>query len=130
MAEALSPPDLIAGIRSSLATAVAVPVVTHAPNPRPTAFVVLREVGGAGRSSLVVYRSTLAVEGWAATEPAARDLCHQARAHLLALKGTVSGDLLFYDVRDVAAPGSLPDPVSDTPRFTATLEFATRELVI
>lgn len=130
MAEALAPPDLIAGSRTVLASLVAVPVVSEPPNPRPDKFVVLRDVGGAGRSSVVVYRSTLTIEGWALTEPDARDLCHLARAHFLALKGTVVGDLSFYDVRDLAAPGSLPDPLSGSPRYTATVEVALREIPV
>ena len=130
MAESLSPPDLLAGLRGVLASPVAVPVVAKPPNPRPDRFVVLRDVGGAGRSSVVLYRSTLTVEAWALTDPDARDLCHLARSHVLALKGTVVDALLFYDVRDIAAPGSLPDPLSGSPRFTWTVEVAIRELPI
>lgn len=128
VAEVLAPPDVVAGIVTALNAALTPPVTSKVPNPRPAAFVTVTDLGGPGRAGVVVYRSTIGVEAWAKNQPDARDLCHLARAHLLALKGTTAGDLIFYDVIDVGAPGNLPDPLSNQDRYVATFEVAVREL--
>ena len=126
MAEAIIFPDVIKALASLLRTALAVPVGTNVPNPRPTAFVLLRRVGGQ-RRSLVVDQPTVAVEAWHANEVAATALAQLARAHIHAAVGTSLPAVgTVYRVDEFAGPASLPDPDSDQARVTFTVSIAVR----
>lgn len=127
MSELLAPADPLPAMLDAVKGGTGVPVSSRVPNPRPKAFVRIISTGGSGRTSKVRWSSTFAYEAWAATAPAARDLAYEARAELLGLEGTVSGDVAFYRVRDVAAPGSLPDPESGQERMTGSVEVVCRE---
>lgn len=98
---------------------------TRVPSPRPARFVVLRRVGGT-RSTLVTDAVLIAVECWASTPADASDLAEQCRDLLLALQGTVLDGVPIYKAADVSSPGDLPDPLSDQPRYTFTVELTVR----
>lgn len=127
MAERLAPPDITSAFIGHLSGLLAVPVSSATPNPRPDEFVTVNVLGGAGRTNVVTYRASVTYEAWAQTEPAARDLAHQARTELLALGATVHDGVTIYSVTDVGAPGTLPDPVSAQHRWVGTIEATVRE---
>ena len=98
------------------------------PDPRPGAFVTVRLVGGAGVDEQVhvLDRVSLAIEAWANRVEQAHDLAQNARAVALAARGVVLGSTQVYRVTEFAAPVELPDPLSDQPRVTFTVELTLR----
>ncbi len=104
------------------------PASVHAkvPNPRPAGpFLVVRRTGGP-RGSLVHDLAQMTLDAWGPTEAAAHDLAQLARAHLHAMRGSVQGGVAVYRVTEFAGPGNLPDPLSDSPRFTQTFQLGLR----
>lgn len=135
MAELLVSPDVVdlvvALLRSELpniADQAAVPVGRSVPNPRPAAFITVRQLGGPGRDSAVpvVDRVSLTVEAWAAGAFQAHDLAQNARAVVHAAQGTALGSVQVYRVNEAGAPVDLPDPLSTQTRFTFSAELTVR----
>lgn len=119
-------PDSAAAVISVVDAAVAEPVRSRPPNPRPAAFVTVRRVGGV-RRNLVVDEATLSVEAWAATEQAAHDLAQQARAAIHAAQGTVvAGYGTCYRSDEVGGPVWDPDPESEQARYSFSVSVAFR----
>lgn len=95
------------------------------PNPRPARFVLVRRTGGP-RGSYVHDLAQMTVECWATKEADAHDLSQVVRGHLHRLRGTRQAGVAFYRVTEFAGPASLPDPLSDSPRYTQTFQLALR----
>jgi len=118
-------PDTAAAVASYLNDTLGVTTDIKVPNPRPDEFYRVQRVGGTSRE-MVMDDATVVVEAWAPTEAEADDLAQLARAHLLAIHNDYIGSTLLYRCVDVAAPGLLPDPVSGSPRSTATYQVTAR----
>lgn len=118
-------PDATDVVRTLLDTALTPPVRSKVPNPRPAEFVTVRRTGGV-RRDLVADNAQVTVESWGATEEDAHDLAQLARAHIGAAPGSVVNGVSIYRVTEQAAPGILPDPLSDQPRYTQTFIIALR----
>ena len=130
MGEVIPFPDATAVVvrflaRQFAATDAPVPVGTRVPNPRPERFVLVRRVGG-HRATLVTDAARLAVEAWDSSPANAADLAERCRSWLHAMAGTVQDDVPVYVVGDVGGPADLPDPLSDQPRYTFTVEVTVR----
>ena len=95
------------------------------PDPRPAAFIVVRQVGG-GPASPVSERSLIQLEAWAAGSSAAHTLLQQARALVVAAAHTVTNSVTVYAVRDVGGPANAPDPTSEQARWVCTLSIELR----
>jgi hypothetical protein len=86
---------------------------TRVPNPRPAEFV--KVLGGGGLDETKVSEAALiTIEGWAATEARAFEICELARAILRSQDGDIRG------VRGFSYPQNLPDPATKQVRYTST----------
>lgn len=112
-------PDAAATTTTLLGDALGVETTTKVPNPRPDEFILVRRVGGTKRDQ-VIDDASLAIEAWSTTEAEAHDLLQLARAHLHASVGVSIDGQTIYRVQEFAGPASLPDPLSQTPRYTLT----------
>lgn len=123
-------PDAIAVtntyLRAALAAAGrAVPVVSQIPSTRPAEFVRTSRTGGPEVMPMI-DGAQVTVDCWAATAPAAMSLAQLARRLLHNMRGTVQGGESVHLVTDVGGPQDLPDPVSNTPRVTFTIQVQIR----
>lgn len=99
------------------------------PSPRPAEFVKVLGVGGNSRDR-VTDVATVAVEAWAATRSRAAALAQEVRAVIHAMEGSTFDGYSVQEVAEYAAPGDLPDPLSDQFRYTATYAIAIRSDVV
>lgn len=129
MRDAVLFPDTAAAVCTYLNTTLGVQTSNKVPNPRPAEFYRVQRVGGTSRE-LVIDDATIVVEAWAPTDEEADDLAQLARAHLLAIYNDTVGETLLYRAVDVAAPGLLPDPISGSPRSTATYQVTARGVAL
>lgn len=123
-------PDAVAVVTGYLRTEFgsrdeSAPVHSRVPSTRPGRFVLVRRVGGP-RRDLVSDLPLLTVEAWAQDEADAADLLNLCRGLLGAMRGSVQDGTTVYQVNEVGGPGWLPDPTSDHPRFTMTVEIGMR----
>lgn len=130
MTETVILPDVVAIVISHLndtlpARGYAVDVLPRVPTPRPVSFVLVRRVGGV-RRSIVSDAATLTIEAWAARDEDAHDIAQQCRALIRDMRGTVVDGVPVYGVQEFAGPALLPDPDSDSPRYTQTVEVHAR----
>lgn len=102
-----------------------VTVGTQIPTTRPAQIVRLLRTGGTHHfdPGVPVELVQLTVECWAATQATAHDLVQIARALVFASRGTVDG---VSRVEEVGGPGYLPDPLSDQPRYSFTVQVTWR----
>jgi len=121
--------DIVATIVTHLDTLLSVPVNNRVPNPRPAAFVLVSRVGGT-RETMVSDAPMLTVEAWAQTPEAAHDLIQAARAHIYAMTYGQFAGVQIYRVTEAGGPAALPDPLSDQPRYSMTVQVSYRGQVI
>ena len=125
MAEVITFPDATQVVIDGLDPNITVPVLSRVPNPRPVSFVTIRRVGGV-RRNIVTDSPTVTAEAWAETDEDAHDLAQQVRAHVHALVGTQVDGVLVCKVDEFAGPAHIPDPTSNTPRYTQTFSISLR----
>jgi len=127
VAELLAPPAidalLVAYLQETIPPEFGVRVSTRIPNPRPDALVRVMLTGGAGRSSVVLHTSTVAVEAWGPDVPSASSLANYVDALLFAAPGDIPD---LYGVRSVGAVQYYPDADTGAERYTASYELVTR----
>jgi hypothetical protein len=99
---------------------MATPVGIRVPNPRPARFVVLRELGGA-RHTMVSRQVQLGLEAWSTDDNEAKDLGSLTYSLIHSMANTTVDGVVIYGTTDIAGLSSLPDPVSLTPRYVATI---------
>lgn len=99
--------------------------VSQIPNPRPDTFLLVRRAGGV-RLNVVADNPMLTVEAWAATPEAAHDLLAEARGRVHAMRGQAFDGVAVYRVTEIGGPAHLPDPTSEQPRYTMTVQVAVR----
>jgi len=102
-----------------------VTVFSRPQNPRPSEQVVIRRVGGTARD-LVTDAPLFTVEAWAQDDERAERLCNLARFALHSLPRSSSLGVPFYTVVEIAGPAFLPDPETDLPRYSCTVQVALR----
>lgn len=128
---ALQYPDAVAVTNTYLRAALVgagrtVAVVSQIPSPnRPAELVKTTRTGGPEVMPMV-DGAQLTFDCWAATAPAAMSLAQLARRLLHNMAGTVQGGESVHRVTDVGGPQDLPDPVSNTPRVSFTLQVQIR----
>lgn len=119
-------PNAAALVITRLRTALpALTIVHDVPNPRPATFVRVFRTGGP-KSTLVTDAAQLTIESWAADADTACTNAEAVRAHVNDLPGRVVGSSTFYLVEEFSGPAELPDPLSDSRRFTWTAAVHTR----
>lgn len=118
-------PDAVAVLTSHLRTVLASPVHARIPADRPASFLLVQRTGGP-RTDIVRDAAQVTLEAFGTTEKEAHDLIQLARAHVHALRGTAVGGTSVYAVREFAGPGNLPDPVSESPRYSMTFQVSLR----
>lgn len=118
-------PDAEQIVLDHLDDEMGVDVGSHVPNPRPTEFLLVRRLGGP-RMNEVADNAMLGVEAWGASVAAAHDLIQEARGLILAMRGTVHSGVAVYRITEIGGPAQLPDPLSDQPRYTYTVQVAMR----
>jgi hypothetical protein len=131
MPAALLFPDAVAVVNPYLRVALAgaglaVPVVSRVPNPRPSRFVRVQRTGGPEVFARVVDGAQVTVDCWAADDGAAMDLAQIARRLLHDMSGTVQSGVSVHRVVEVGGPQNLPDPDSESPRVTFTVQIQMR----
>lgn len=127
---ALQYPDAVAVINAYLRAALvaagrAVPVVSRVPNPRPTEFVKVQRTGGPEVMPMV-DGAQITVECWAATSGDAMDIARAARRLIKNMEGTVQSGESVHRVVEVGGPQDFPDPASETPRASFTVQVQIR----
>lgn len=121
-------PDILATVISYLNAALTPPVSSKVPNPRPTAFVVVRRTGGP-LATRVSDQPQLTFECWAATDIAAYALANQVRALVGAMAdGTNRSGTVVYRYTEFSGPAYLPDPDSEQDRVTWTASLHARNV--
>lgn len=123
-------PDATAVLVSFLRTELAArsdsaTVGSRVPNPRPDRFVLVRRVGGPALNR-VADNATVTIECWDLAAEDAHDLAQLCRALVHSLPGSERSGTPIYRVTELAGPGELPDPLSDHPRYTVTMQVAMR----
>ena len=101
------------------------------PNPFPVtttaedspALITVRRVGGT--DSIVIDRSRIDLQVWAASLEDATDLANLVRAYMLAMPG-VHSSVTVYAVTTFSGPSLIWDADRDLPRFLLTFEVAVR----
>lgn len=110
-------------------------VSTNVPTVRPPLAVKVTRVGGV-RRNLVTDAPMVMFECWAnsgdliADEIAASDLARRARAHVGSLDDTAGSRVGLAHRREVGGPAFNPDPDSDAPRYSFTVEQSARGTAI
>lgn len=100
-------------------------VAPRVPQNRPGHFVRVSRTGGI-MLNLVQDGPHLTIEAWAPTDEEAQDLAQLCRALLHAAQGTVQAGVSVGKVSELGGPQLLPDPLSNQPRYTFTLQVAMR----
>jgi hypothetical protein len=123
---ALLYPDAVQVTTSRLRTAlVAAGQTAHVgsqiPNPRPATFVRVSRTGGP-KVLRVVDGAQITVDAWAPDGGAAMDLAQLCRKCIEEMPGTAP----VHRVEEIGGPQDFPDPVSDTPRVTFTVQIQMR----
>jgi hypothetical protein len=124
-------PDAVAVVnpylRAALAAAgQAVPVVSRVPSDRPDKFVRVQRTGGPETFPGVMDGAQVTVDCWAADDGAAMDLAQLARKLIHDMPGTVQSGVSVHRVVEFGGPNDLPDPVSNAPRVTFTVQIQMR----
>ena len=123
MTEAIIFPDVEALAVSYLEPALGVPVSTKIRSAYP--FVRVNRVGGP-RGNLVTDRPMLTFEAWASTTTEAERLGARARAYVGALAQSEVGGAWVRRVTEVVGLMRYDDPVTETPRYTFTVQLDVR----
>jgi hypothetical protein len=109
-------------LRSALVAAgQTVHVGSLVPNPRPATFVKVTRTGGP-KVLRVVDGAQITVDCWAADGAAAMNLAQLCRKCIEEMPGTAP----VHRIEEIGGPQDLPDPVSNTPRVTFTVQVQMR----
>lgn len=126
MTTALLYPDAVQVTTSLLRTALVaagqtVHVGSQVPNPRPDTFVKVTRTGGP-KVLRVVDGAQITVDCWALDAGTAMDLALLCRKCIEEMPGAAP----VHRVEEIGGPQDLPDPVSNTPRVTFTVQIQMR----
>jgi hypothetical protein len=70
---------------------------------------------------LVSRQAQIGMEAWESSETAAKDLGSLVYSLLHAMANTTIDGTVIYGTSDIAGLASLPDPISLSPRYVATI---------
>ena len=115
MPETVVGPDVELQLIDHLESLVSEPVTSGSPKDRHG--VRITAVPGGGFVDVSNYQALVSMEAWAETRVAAGELARLVCGHLEAATG-------FY--ARCSSPGYLPDPLTNTPRYVATVQVWTR----
>lgn len=121
--EAIRFPDIEGALIAHLEPLLEVPVSTRIRSTYP--FVLIKRVGGP-RANLITDRPLVTVEAWAENSVAAEDLAAKARAHIGATEQTHVNGAWVRSVTEVVGLMDHLDPVTETPRYTFTVQLDVR----
>jgi len=121
--EAILFPDAESLLIRYLEPLLGVPVSTKIRGTYP--FVRVNRVGGP-RSNLVTDRAMVTFEAWAANSVDASDLARRARAYVGALAQSDVNGAWVRSVVEVVGLTDYPDPLTETPRYTFTVQMDVR----
>lgn len=116
--------DVLRVVLDHFDAVLGVPAEPAVPDPRPGSFVVVMRTGGP--RSRVGDEPELTVEAWALTIEGAHELARSAWDALDDLRGRLPGGGMLRRIDDVGGIVSLPDDVSNQPRFTFTRQLFVR----
>lgn len=124
-------PDAVAVTNTYLSAALAAagqaaPVVSRVPERRPVRFVRVQRTGGPEEVRRLIDGAQVTVDCWAADDGAAMDLAQTARRLIHQMPGTVQSGVSVHMVVEFGGPQNLPDPASDAPRVTFTVQIQMR----
>lgn len=100
-------------------------VGSRIPHPNTTDLVRVFRTGGTSTLH-VTDQAQLTIETYADRAERAHDLAQLVRGLLHALPGTVQFGVAFYGVVEFSGPQEFPDPVSNKPRVTFTVQISVR----
>jgi hypothetical protein len=127
---ALAYPDAVTVVVNYLRAALAaagrpVTVSAKVPNPRPVELVRVSRTGGPEVMPMI-DGAQITVDCWAAATTSAFDIAALARRLVHNMAGTVQAGVSVHRVVEFGGPQDLPDPVSNTPRVTFTVQVQIR----
>ena len=123
MTEAIIFPDIEAALVSYLEPVLGVPVSTKIRGEYP--FVRIHRVGGP-RVNLVTERPLVTFEAWATQTVDASDLARRTRALVGALEQSYVSGAWVRGVTEVVGLMEYDDPLTETPRYTFTVQMDVR----
>lgn len=117
-------PDAVALIVAYLDGLHTKPVATRVPDPRPSEWIQVRQIGGA---SLPPVREVVRLDVfyWAATEPAAKAGGMTVRGQMQALAGTSLSGVQVYRVEE-SLQRQWDDPLTGAPAWWSTYALTLR----
>ncbi len=118
--------DAVAVVRSHLAPAVGVAVVSKIPADRPASFVLLERTGGTVSGGGVVDLAQITVDCWAQTKPEAAGLAQRVRRLLHAMGESVIDGVTVGQVSEFSGPADFPDIDSLSPRMRQSFRIPVR----
>lgn len=87
--------------------------------------VVVKLIGGS-LSDVVVSEAVMAFDCYDPLQERAEARAGLVGAIVRAMRGTVVGGVAIYEVTSIGRPGNLPDPVTESPRWTQTISIFMR----
>lgn len=117
---ALAPVDVEAALVSALAS----PVSTRVPNPRPASFTRVTRTGGDQRN-LVQSDVQVLVECWGPDEASAFGRARSAWAVLWASRGSFLAPGVWVSRAELTEPVNFPDPDTASPRYQFVARLTT-----
>lgn len=120
-------PDAVTMVVTALGAEVPPDVAVHGmvPTERPLKFVTVERVGGIERD-VVVDQPMLSIGAWAQESTQAYDIAALCRAVVKRMVGHIWAGSMVYSVDEVGGMQNNPDPVSDQPRYTWTVQLTVR----
>lgn len=118
---------VIASVKKALSDrAIAATVGTRIPTPLPLGtFVRIFRTGGLDLTR-VIDQAQLTVEVYADDTATAHDVAQLVRGLIHSYSGTVQQGVTIYAVREFSGPQDFPDPLTNSPRYSFTIQVSTR----
>lgn len=102
-----------------------VKVGSRIPSPNDHDLIRVFRTGGPS-SFFVIDQAQLTVEAYGPNDARAHDLAQLARGLLHAMAGTTQSGVAIYTVNEFSGPQELPDPVTNKPRYTFSIQVSVR----
>jgi hypothetical protein len=118
---------VIAQVKSDFtARSITAEIGTKLPTPLPNVpFVRIFRTGGLD-THLVLDNAQLTIESYAEDTGTAHDIAQLVRALVHSYRGKVLSGVPIAAVQEFAGPQDFPDPLTNKPRYSFTIQVATR----
>lgn len=113
-------------LRAALVTRGETDVKVQTRVPAPNDHDLIRIFRTGGIASVVFDQAQLTVETYADTDVRAHDLAQLARAILISARDDTHSGVMVYAVTEFSGPQESPDPVSEKPRYSQSIQFSVR----